>query len=1217
MKFQATNKTSLPVSASPRLRVPASFLSSPVRRGSALLLVVVLVLLLALMGTTFLFVMRAARLQAGGPGSGALMQGSWPTVPQSDLDAAITVLQGRVLTSINNGVRPGAAYLLPVNPESSYTHPATPNTVYLADRFPVTDFDRTGAGTNYGAIMWRYLTANPDHAADPRTDLYASQFRVTYPTSGNWPLVDAAGNAYPSWAMLALSGRTRLFPAMTPTLADAAATASNPASRVLLDNAGLPTIGIAGDADGDGIADCRLYYQSTNGTYDFYTGVRVVDNNAAVNVNTAWRSMADRDFTNPTADIVATDSLTGYLGTFRSNIGLYEMLFGSATEGTGIASAGRAAQELLSLDTFRFGGNTALAGLKTIYSGDDAAVSGTPLTGVEYLTVADALEHGLTRRLDQSTEPGFSAAAARFKRFDEIAQDQLTSRFCLVSPNFSNSQLTTSLRFSTSLHAPNVRLATGVVPQFQFYGANQSDYWYHTALSTDSKAATSRQLFFAASGNANYPNTLTLGNITKTIRPHLVGENGVTVSAPLVAAPAAGLVALSADSTTWNNANAPMADYAGTDTPRKAWANGASFGELWRAYYGVFKGTASDPNPVQASRYGTAAGDALPAWDANRQLLLRSAIAAINTLQGRQAPTADAEVRTVNIGGTDIRLFGAKRQPFITEVMVEVGLVDAAVLDGAWETKCVAIELFNPYSTALDVSKQRIFASTATAWTKVAALSGSIPANSSMVFVASKGAYAPTGTNPLATVPALNLVNLNVTDPTHLPQMLANVPGSGGGTTLRLVTSDGATAETDYGYDMIPQDEAALGATVVVPVAAPANTYAAERFRYARYSGGNGFLCVYNNRTPFAQATCDAATGNWTPSDLTGTLGLAKAPAVGTTNGVFTIQVGNYSTYKPGTVPGQAFPFAGFARDGDLLHVAYIGNYAYVNGVSSYTCSVGRDAFYAEDGNTLNDVYEPVGRFAPLPAVSFGTDTGAQYDWAGRLFDFVTAIQHPGSETNPDSPPELSIPGKEPLAYTGRSIQGKLNINTASWQALAALPLVPVNPEVPSSSSPALAAAETVKLAKAIVSYRDGLGGAAARGPFKSIFELNLVPEFAWRTAGLAAAADLTTFDLNIAGTSGTHGVGDLSFVDNAIGDFEQRLLGLTRISNLITTRSDSFTVYIVAQAWWHGAAPNNIAAGFPPIMVGEKRSAFVMDRTGLTRAAATLIDLRELKDRP
>jgi len=55
----------------------------------------------------------------------------------------------------------------------------------------------------------------------------------------------------------------------------------------------------------------------------------------------------------------------------------------------------------------------------------------------------------------------------------------------------------------------------------------------------------------------------------------------------------------------------------------------------------------------------------------------------------------------------------------------------------------------------------------------------------------------------------------------------------------------------------------------------------------------------------------------------------------------------------------------------------------------------------------------------------------------------------------------------------------------------------------------------------------------------------------------------------------------------------------LNRISNLITTRSDSFTVYISLQGWRN-------ATGATPELVVQRKSVMIMDRSGVTKTSDT-----------
>jgi hypothetical protein len=73
---------------------------------------------------------------------------------------------------------------------------------------------------------------------------------------------------------------------------------------------------------------------------------------------------------------------------------------------------------------------------------------------------------------------------------------------------------------------------------------------------------------------------------------------------------------------------------------------------------------------------------------------------------------------------------------------------------------------------------------------------------------------------------------------------------------------------------------------------------------------------------------------------------------------------------------------------------------------------------------------------------------------------------------------------------------------------------------------------------------------------------------------------------------------------DHLRSDYKERFLNLTRISNLITTRSDSFTVYILVQGWRNAGStdPNN-----PPVAVIQKRAAYVIDRSRAIQSKPTV----------
>jgi hypothetical protein len=64
--------------------------------------------------------------------------------------------------------------------------------------------------------------------------------------------------------------------------------------------------------------------------------------------------------------------------------------------------------------------------------------------------------------------------------------------------------------------------------------------------------------------------------------------------------------------------------------------------------------------------------------------------------------------------------------------------------------------------------------------------------------------------------------------------------------------------------------------------------------------------------------------------------------------------------------------------------------------------------------------------------------------------------------------------------------------------------------------------------------------------------------------------------------------------LDGVRGDYEERNLQLTRISNMITTRSDSFTCYILVQGWRNAETPQ-------AQLVVQRRVGYLMDRSRVT----------------
>jgi hypothetical protein len=265
------------------------------------------------------------------------------------------------------------------------------------------------------------------------------------------------------------------------------------------------------------------------------------------------------------------------------------------------------------------------------------------------------------------------------------------------------------------------------------------------------------------------------------------------------------------------------------------------------------------------------------------------------------------------------------------------------------------------------------------------------------------------------------------------------------------------------------------------------------------------------------------------------------------------------------------------------------------------------------------------------PGLDSGTATSfpyklqrVRYGWAADLFDYFTTIHSPGQDFTPGKDPNASYSpapdpvksASDPSRYVNREglkknppapseddvpTEGLININTASWQVLARLPLV-----MDSTDPRKVDRVRTERLAKRIVYLRDIDDGLVVikhpvngkimphpHGPFRSIAELNLVPEFASAEGTLFPTVPPTAPRSYLKG-------GDFSPMsedpkgDRVFYDFEKKYLNLTRISNLITTRSDAFTVYLQVQGWRDAGTPN-------AKMVVQRRLAFIVDRSRLT----------------
>lgn len=350
------------------------------------------------------------------------------------------------------------------------------------------------------------------------------------------------------------------------------------------------------------------------------------------------------------------------------------------------------------------------------------------------------------------------------------------------------------------------------------------------------------------------------------------------------------------------------------------------------------------------------------------------------------------------------------------------------------------------------------------------------------------------------------------------------------------------------------------------------------------------------------------------------------------------------------TAPVNLFPYGGFARVADVLQVPFIGSYTVRlnNGAILEMNPVNRDAALADCLMPAFAPYENIGKFTPLVAGEMAAlpkytvyppgnaifppnvpiPTYDPYGWAARILDCFTTIQSPNDDYFPHADPTFDLtaasagfspawkynrwnpgftgspqyiggPTPIPIANTLKGsanlgtedtapVEGLININTAPWRVLAAVPW-----KSPSGGATLQQlAAINADFATQIIQYRQ------TWGPFKSLLDLNRVP--------ISAAAPGTFFQ-SMNGPPGgadfTYTEGDFTpnfaGADGLVNDSKQRYQAITRVSNLLTTHSDTYTVYIYLQGWRGIGTPN-------PELVVQRRAAFIADRSGITSSGGT-----------
>ncbi|MFI5379265.1 MAG: hypothetical protein ACHRHE_08210 [Tepidisphaerales bacterium] len=313
------------------------------------------------------------------------------------------------------------------------------------------------------------------------------------------------------------------------------------------------------------------------------------------------------------------------------------------------------------------------------------------------------------------------------------------------------------------------------------------------------------------------------------------------------------------------------------------------------------------------------------------------------------------------------------------------------------------------------------------------------------------------------------------------------------------------------------------------------------------------------------------------------------------------------------------YPFGGFARTLDVMQAPFIGAYVLVDASNNLVEAnpVTLDAAFAEDTDLADNEgtapaghTEQIGRFVPLKPDDnlssgiartdkrwhdYSTDpTNWRYHWAQKTPEFL-CVDLPAKDFLPASTAEYALgtiynnQAGTPVQNLSTSIvantsgengvglEGLININTAPIPVLAAIPF-------------SIRRDQNLVIARAIAKFRDvDDGSGKPHGPFRNIFELYLVDDvrkWEYNNIFLNGAPPRANDGMLIPAPSTAAAYGIRT-------DFNERYLLLNRISNIVTTRSDSFTVYVLVQGWRNVGTQN-------PELVAERRLCFIVNRAAI-----------------
>jgi hypothetical protein len=473
------------------------------RRGSILILVVVLLVLLALIGTAYVSTARTDR------------QSSQNYVVNSQVtqmaDGIVNMVTSTLVSDLFDPTvsSPFAfhdaiganfhPYTFAGNALYNPSASQPPVDIWLADRIPSVANSNPAWGAISGPLSSLMTFESPDGTAFP-------------PANPN-----PRYNAAPTSVTLA-SGQ--VVPAMTFD--------------------GI-TKYVAADADGDGIADSMLFRIPggyVNGL-TYYAGVRIIDNNSAINLNTAMSRENDYvpNLLQPAVSITKFPDF----GLFQSGVGLYELLSPLAQSSDFLGATG--------LNSYRFDDpapNQPSNPNPWAYSAPWADFAQNyqyygvppqttaPRTDSSYITLGESFYEGLIRRIGNPginyilnpTSPTFTVA--RFQPLPRSEGARLAADFCIMNTIGGPSLVEAIMPHTFGLQATNPVIPT------KAYLPGDTINWFHNFDYTGllgAAGANLRALAVTRNPNSNFispkydsvnpGDPLVTGTKTGTVEPYV------------------------------------------------------------------------------------------------------------------------------------------------------------------------------------------------------------------------------------------------------------------------------------------------------------------------------------------------------------------------------------------------------------------------------------------------------------------------------------------------------------------------------------------------------------------------------------------------------------------------------------------------------------------------------------------------------------------------